>query len=242
MTRREWLTRVTLLSAAWQLTQGAAMAQRSARDAVDHLLLGAPDLDSGIAWLATRTGVKAAVGGVHPGMGTRNALASLGGRQYLEIIAPDPAQTEFKFQIDLRKLAAPRLVTWAASTSDADGIADAARAAGFGVFGPRDGSRKRPDGSVLHWRTVGVDAGFATADLDPTPFFIQWSADSKHPATDSPSGLRLTAFELRHPEPAKLESALSKLGIDASVQESGSAVLQATLDTPKGRVVLGSAS
>src|SRR5688500_13116718 len=76
--------------------------------AVDHLLLGAADLESAITWVERKTGVRAEAGGSHPGVGTRNALISLGGRQYLEIIAPDPSQTAFNFQIDIRKLTTPR--------------------------------------------------------------------------------------------------------------------------------------
>ena len=129
------------------------------RDAVDHLLLGASDLDQGIAYVEQRTGVKAQVGGSHPGVGTRNALLSLGDRQYLEIIAPDPSQSSFNFQIDLRRLTTPKLVTWAASTRDLDGVVSRARAAGLDVFGPRDGSRLRPDGVTLSWRTAGIRAG-----------------------------------------------------------------------------------
>lgn len=240
MTRREWLERLALATVAWRGTERAALAeQRSARDALDHLLLGAPDLDAGIAWVESKTGVKAAVGGAHPGVGTRNALLSLRGRQYLEIIAPDPAQSQFNFQIDFRKLAQPRLITWAASSADVDATAAAARAAGYTIFGPRDGSRKRPDGTMLRWRSLGVLAGLGQPEVDPVPFFIQWAADATHPATDSPSGCRLTAFELRHPEPARLRDALTKLGIDAVVQKSERAALQATLDTPKGRIILG---
>lgn len=212
--------------------------QRRAREAVDHLLLGVPDLDAGVAWLEGKTGVKASIGGSHPGVGTRNALVSLGERQYLEIIAPDPAQTQFNFQIDLRKLAGPRLVTWAAFSSNLDATAAAARSAGYKILGPRDGSRKRPDGTMLRWRSLGIVAGFAQSNVDPVPFFIEWAADSKHPSIDSPTGCRLTTFELRHVEPAKLQDALAKLGVDAVVQKAENVGLTATLDTPKGQVTV----
>jgi hypothetical protein len=98
-----------------------------AKEAVDHLLLGASDLDAGIAWLEKLTGVKAVAGGSHPGRGTRNALIALGGKRYLEIIAPDPAQQIYDFQIDLRQLTTPRLITWAAATGDINALAQRAR-------------------------------------------------------------------------------------------------------------------
>jgi len=123
---------------------------------VDHLLLGAADLNQGIALVNERTGLSPVIGGIHPGAGTRNALLSLGDLQYLEIIAPDPAQQVFAYQPDLRELQEPRLITWAAATKDIDATAQKARAAGLDVIGPRDGSRKKPDGQVLHWKTLGI--------------------------------------------------------------------------------------
>jgi glyoxalase-like protein len=211
---------------------------RPALDSVDHLLLGAADLERGIDWLEARTGVRAAPGGSHPGVGTRNALASLGGRHYLEIIAPDPAQSAFNFQIDLRRLPAPRLVTWAASTANPDEVAAAATRAGLGVFGPRDGSRMRPDGTMLRWRTVGVEAKLGDGTVDPVPFFIAWAADARHPSQDAPSGCRLSGLEIAAPDPARLKEVLSILGLDAVVGSGSRPTLRATLETPKGSVTI----
>src|SRR5437870_2630028 len=147
LTRREMLRWCGSAVASYLLggTMSAGENRVSARAAVDHLLLGVADLDRGIRWIERVTGVKAVMGGSHPGAGTRNALIALGGRQYLEIIAPDPAQTTYNFHIDVRTLSQPRLITWAAMTTDISAMAKNAREAGYQVFGPREGSRSRPD-------------------------------------------------------------------------------------------------
>jgi hypothetical protein len=238
VTRRD-LMASGLADVAAMSTRGTVMAEaRTIRESVDHLLVGAPDLDAGIAWFEQRTGVRAQTGGSHPGVGTRNALVSFGRRQYLEIIAPDPAQSTFDFDIDLRKLPGPRLVTWAISTPDIEGAVAAARRDKLQISDPNDGSRRRPDGSVLRWRSAGVLASLAEADVDPVPFFIQWAADSRHPSVDAPSGCRLVDFEIAAPDPEKLEAVLASLGVDATVSRAGHVQLTATLETPAGRVTL----
>src|ERR1051325_2535342 len=126
MRRESSLTRRVFLAGGVSMIADAQNL-RSAMNAVDHLLLGVSDLDRGIEWVERRMGVKARIGGVHPGAGTRNALLSLGSRHYLEIIAPDPAQSAYNFNIDVRQLAEPRLINWAASTNDIEAVATAAR-------------------------------------------------------------------------------------------------------------------
>jgi hypothetical protein len=207
-------------------------------NAVDHLLIGAADLDAGIQWVYGRTGVRAAFGGVHPGGGTRNALLSLQRRRYLEVIAPDPAQSEYRFRVDVRSLARPQLVTWAAGTPDADGVARSARAAGLEVTGPDAGSRARPDGVVLRWRIVSVKNDLGSAGVEPIPFFIEWDPRSPHPSTDSPGGCDLLSFRIAHPRPADVKAALDALGISVPVDAAERPRLTATLSTPRGEATL----
>jgi glyoxalase-like protein len=210
----------------------------TARSAVDHLLLGVSDLDRGVAEIEKMTGVKAVIGGSHPGVGTRNALISLGGKQYLEVIAPDPAQKAYNFNIDVRTLNEPRLITWAAGTADITATAKQAREVGYQIFGPRDGSRARPDGKLLKWKTLGVLNTFGRQGVGPIPFFIEWAPDSAHPSQDSPKGCTLQAFEIEHPDPASLIGALKGLGIEAEVKQGSYVRLTATLQTPRGKVEL----
>lgn len=216
----------------------AAESLAPAATAVDHLLLGVSDLDRGIEWVAKRTGVKAVMGGSHPGVGTRNALLSLGKRRYLEIIAPDPEQSKFGFRIDLRRLSEPQLVTWAVRTKDAGGESRKALESGFEIFGPQDGSRARPDGEVLRWKTFGIVNQLAADDVDPIPFFIEWADGSRHPSEDSPRGCELTGLEMAHPKATEVGDALTKLGIAAKVKTQPRALILATLRTPKGVVKL----
>jgi hypothetical protein len=241
-TRRDWLRLCAAAGASGVFVTPLLAAERStpAVSAVDHLLLGVSDLDRGIAWVEKATGVKAAVGGSHPGVGTRNALLSLGGRRYLEIIAPDPAQTAFNFRIDVRKLSEPRLITWAAATKDVDALAKRAREAGLEIFGPQPGSRERPDGKVLRWKTLGVKVDLGADGVDPIPFFIEWASDSLHPSQDSPRGCELRTLDVAHPKPAEVKAVLAKLGIEAAVKSRQRALLVATLRTPNGTFDLGS--
>ncbi|MGH9786046.1 MAG: VOC family protein [Terriglobia bacterium] len=243
VSRRE-LLRLWGAAGAFYLLAGDLSAAQDlvpARTAVDHLAFGINDLDEGIAWLERMTGVKAVIGGSHPGWGTRNALISLGGRQYLEIIAPDPAQTVYKplnFQTDLRILRQPRLIFWAAATSDIAAIAENALRMALPIVGPIEGSRARPDGRVLQWKALLVRNKFAVQAAEPIPFFIEWAAGSVHPSQDSPKGCELLSLEFEHPDPVGLLNALKSLGIEARATQARNARLRATLKTPKGAVEL----
>ena len=237
MTRREALCLAAGFGISSMLGTAVIAEQRvvPAVVAVDHLLLGVSDLDRGIGWVEKNLGVKAVVGGSHPGRGTRNALISLGGKRYLEIIAPDPAQQAYNFQIDVRGLNEPRLITWAANTTDINLVAKRAAEAGYQVFGPTNGSRARPNGALLKWKSLGVTNQLGKQGVEPIPFFIEWAPDSLHPAEDSPKGCEFETFEIEHPSPADVSSMLGKLGIDIKVKQSSESRLVAMLKTPKGR-------
>jgi hypothetical protein len=210
-----------------------------AKTIVDHLLLGVADLDQGLALVKEKTGLDPVIGGSHPGVGTRNALVSLGDRQYLEIIAPDPAQPVFAYQIDLRQLREPRLITWAAAAKNITETAQRARDAGLEVIGPSDGSRKKPNGDMLRWKTLGIRNDFTTSGVALVPFFIQWEEGVQHPSQAAPTGCRLESLEFAHPEPARVADILRKLGIYVEVKPAQEPRLTATLLTPKGRWTLG---
>jgi hypothetical protein len=203
---------------------------------LDHILLGCGDLDQGIAFVERNTGVRAAFGGVHPGRGTRNALLSLGERRYLEIIAPDPEQSEVPDSYGLRRLDQPRLVTWAAHPGDIKALADRLAKAGIAAEGPTPGSRKRPDGRLLQWKTLNLNDNAGSL----LPFFIEWSADSLHPSADSPKGCTLVRFEALTPDVEALAASVKQLDLDLPIAKADAAQLRAVIAGPKGTLTLTS--
>ncbi len=211
------------------------MTLPDSRIVLDHLLLGIADLDQGIAWVQEKTGVKALTGGSHPGVGTQNALISLGNRQYLEIISLDPSQKQAgRMAALIKDLHTPQVITWAASTGNIDELSQQAQASGFEIDGPSGGERRKPDGSILKWRTVRILSRF----VDVIPFFIEWGPGAAHPSQDSPSGCRLEALEIEHPEDKDLRKTLLGLGINISVNKGSKPHLKAILSTPTGIVEL----
>lgn len=236
ISRREFV----IIAAAASTMAPSLFATEKVPTMLDHLLLGCSDLDEGIAFVEKHTGVRAAVGGVHPGRGTRNALLALGMLHYLEIIAPDPAQTEVpKVRAELpallKQLVSPKLVDWAVHTSDIVGVAERWKKAGIAFQGPTPGSRARPDGKMLHWQTLNVEDDHNGL----IPFFIQWGAETVHPSVDAPKGCTLESFSVVTPEQPAMAAEFQTLGIDAEVARGKPAHLWAKIVGPNGPLTLG---
>jgi hypothetical protein len=232
VSRRQFLFTASAALAAARISRSAP--QETAPKLLDHILVGSPDLDAGIKFIEERTGVRAAFGGVHPGAGTQNALLSLGKNRYLEIIAPDPKQSPTLDVRDLRKLEEPVLVGWAQHPGDIEAFAQRLKGEGVEVVGPKPGSRKRPDGRILNWKTLGLadDAGGLF------PFFIEWGTGTIHPSVDAPQGCSLELFEAIAPEQnlTQLQHRADQLHLDLKITPGGTAHLHAIVTGPKGRL------
>jgi hypothetical protein len=164
---------------------------------LDHLIVGTRDLDAGIAYIEKLSGYRAALGGSHPGRGTRNALLNLGHQSYLEILAPDPAQPELTWHKEIASLTEPLLIGFALRQKELDKFAQLLRERGLECAGPTVGSRIRPDGRTFRWQTV-----ILAEDLHGNlPFYIDWAADSAHPSADAPAGLEIKQFRRTGPLP-----------------------------------------
>ncbi len=201
---------------------------------LDHLIWGTHDLERGIEEIAERTGVRAAPGGSHPGLGTRNALLSLGESRYLEIIAPDPEQENVSdLAARLTELHEACLISWVARVDDMEELVVRGKEHGYPITKVTE-SRRKPNGTVLRW-------SFATIEgrglLPHVPGFIEWEG-MVHPGQDAPKGCNLVRLEIeaRRPENVRAFLATFRLGVD--VREGDTEGLHATLDTVKGRVEL----
>ena len=203
---------------------------------LDHLVYATPDLDAALDDLEARLGVRAVLGGRHPGRGTYNALISLGADHYLEIIGPDPQQHDVaqprSFGLD--DLATPLLRTWAAKAPDIDARVERARAAGYDPGSARAMSRERPDGVTLAWHLTqsGLPVGGWLV-----PFLIDWG-ESPHPALSAPGGVALDSLRAEHPTPDAIRPLLVALDVVLDVDEGPEPRLIARLRTSNGVVEL----
>lgn len=203
---------------------------------VDHLVYAAPDLQAGIDEIERLLGVRATIGGRHPGAGTRNALVSLGPTAYLEIIAPDPEQATYQtprmFGID--ELTTPRLATWAANGTNLNRLAEYDLGGGARLGAVAPGSRRTPQGDMLSWHYTNPRTVLANGVV---PFFIDWGT-SPHPARTAAQGATLVGLRAEHPDPEEVQQILGKLGVDLPVRKGQRPALIATIICPRGRVEL----
>ncbi len=223
------------------------MSHRPPAERIDHVLLAVTDLPGGARWLEAEYGLRALPGGRHPGAGTANMIVPLGSA-YLELIAVvDPeeaARAPASVRIARAVAEGRRFATWAVRTDDLDALREYLIKAGWDLPGATGGSRVRPDGVTLRWRTQ-----FLAPPGEPgvLPFAIEWAVPpGLHPAemaVDHPSqarGIRLV--RLGAPDPTAASERLRFLlggGAGFSVERSSAAgVVAVEVDAPGGGLVV----
>jgi Glyoxalase-like domain len=149
---------------------------------IDHVLLPVADLEPAARKIKERYGLQANEGGRHATGGTANYIVPLG-RQYLELIAVVDAHAAESGRLGSRVMEAVRVgktfVAWALRTTDLDALRAKLLDSGWDLPPIVEGSRRRPDGQLLSWRTQDVDQG---SDPSAIPFVIEWKiADGLHP-------------------------------------------------------------
>lgn len=202
---------------------------------LDHILWATPDLALGCRVFEELTGVVPAPGGAHPGFGTRNALSGFSPTTYLEVLAPDPTQDlTGTWGADVAGLSRPCMYTFCLTCDDLEKMAAQGTAAGLSVQEPVAMSRQTGDGSMLNWRIMRLNDARWPGRL---PFFIDWQG-APHPGSTTTGGTTLREVYAVDPDPEALREVYRAIGTDIVVHGGVAHGLIATLDTPKGTVVL----
>ena len=199
---------------------------------LDHIVLAARDLEAAKSAFEAQTGAAPVDGGPHVGLGTRNALVSFGSGRYLEILAPDPAQSlEGTFGEQLAQLTETRLLHWAVRVNDLNAVSRRAKENGFAPGEIRRMARELPGGGRLVWELMSVGGHDHRGFM---PFYIDW-LDCTHPSETSPLVGPLFAFQLTLPPGSTLVLHLNPAPQDVDIVE-GDPTMTLTFESPNGRV------
>ena len=221
---------------------------------IDHIIVTAPTLEIGGAYVFERLGVYPQKGGEHARMGTHNLLLSLGKSAYLEVMAinpaaPKPAMPRWFGLDDLPAQAPARLHTWVARTANLVATTQASVEPMRPIVPMSRGA--------LNWLITSPDTspntsrkgGTSPEDGDAThggltPTLIEWQTDA-HPASTLPdAGLVLTQLEFFTSEVPRIERQMKALGLGAGWSASAVAAgeppgLRAHIQTSRGMRILG---
>ncbi len=213
---------------------------------IDHLVVTAPTLEVGAAYVHRRLGVTPQTGGAHAKMGTHNLLQRLDEAIYLEVIAVDPdaaapSRARWFGLDDLRRDAPPSLARWVARTGD---IGSTAARASEDL-----GSIETMTRGDLTWMITIAPHGAENTHAalgGCAPALIEWRGDMQPASRLHDAGLRLVRLELHHPDPERLQKLLEAIDLDTAfdivrIERGLRAQLVATIATPRGVRTISSA-
>lgn len=202
---------------------------------IDHLVITAPSLATGVEYVRSVFGVSPQVGGAHPRMGTHNCLLRVGKALYLEVIsidpnAPKPDRSRW-FNLDQEHLHfTPHLTTWVARTNDIS-------AASVGASVPIGDIESMSRGQFEWQITIPSDGSLLFDGVAPS--LIQWDTQI-HPASLLDDlGCTLLKLEGYHPQAAEISELLQSIGLQDeslfwSILPSARPSLKAQIQTPFG--------
>ena len=135
---------------------------------LDHVVIAVHDLARAVEDYRA-LGFTVQMGGRHPGRTSHNALVVFGDGAYLELIAwPEPGPAERWYNVLTAH--GEGFMDFALIPEDVPRAIDEARSRGLALNGPIEGSRVRPDGRELKWRTgrqATFDLPFLCGDVTP---------------------------------------------------------------------------
>ena len=221
---------------------------------VDHLVIAATTLEEGVTWCERTLGITPGPGGEHPLMGTHNRLFSIATpvypTAYFEIIAINKGATCARsigsrrwFDLDNKVLQAqvqqggPQLVHFVASTQRAVPAVQALTELGIERGELLCAFRETPHGK-LSWQITVRHDGQRLMD-GTLPTLIEWGDvhPTQHMTASSVTLLSLTASQ---PSTEQLRAAYAAIGLQGVAVVEGQPNLTATLQTPRGLIILES--
>ena len=211
---------------------------------IDHIIVTAPSLEVGGAYVFERLGVYPQKGGEHARMGTHNLLLSLGKSAYLEVMAinpaaPQPATPRWFGLDDMPKDAPARLYTLVARTANLAATIQASAEPMRPIVTMSRGA--------LNWLITSPDTSSKDGDATHgglTPTLIEWQTKA-HPASTLPDmGLVLMQLEFFTADTSRIERQMKALGLEAgwsatAIKAGEPPRLRAHIQTAQGRRVLG---
>jgi catechol 2,3-dioxygenase-like lactoylglutathione lyase family enzyme len=142
--------------------------------AIDHVIYVVRDLEEAGRRFLVEHGLSSVPGGFHLRWGTANRIVPLGS-DYIELMCVIDEETAAATKLGAALLALPE-EGWFAFCVSVDDIDETANRLGLEAG---SGSRTRPDGSVISWRSAGIEDD---ARRPYMPFFIGWDVpDGMHP-------------------------------------------------------------
>ncbi len=207
---------------------------------LDHLSYAAgPD---GLKGTASRIGKLLGVdfvdGGIHPRFGTRNMTLALDGGTYLEIVEvldhPASDKAPFGQAVRARSALGGGWLGWVVSVDD---ITEVEKRLGRESV---NGNRRRPDGSELRWKQIGVNGLIADPQL---PFFIEWETPAEHRPSAAPNqGLSMCGLEIAGDSQRVSEwlgdsiEPLNSVNVEWVAPHGTPGIQAVNFDTPAGKV------